>query len=285
MAKRLALTLIAALFIVQLTACSGGNQQSSSSGAAASSRAGEPGSITIAGSTALLPLVKQAAVDYQAKHANVKISVSGGGSMTGIAQAAQKGVDIGDSDVLPQNEPSLVDHKVAVVPFGVVVNSSVNVKNLSTPQIRDIFSGKLTNWSQVGAASRQITMINRPRSSGTRSVFVQTIMSGAQPSESGLTQDSSGTVATMVAQTPGAISYVALSYVKPGVVKALSIDGVAPNRANIESGKYHFWSYEHMLTNGQPSAQIADFINFVKTDTPLLTKLGFIPVDAMKVSK
>jgi len=279
MLHKLALSVIAAGLIVPVAACSGGNQKSSTT------TAGAPGSITIAGSTALLPLVKQAALDYQTKHPNVKISVSGGGSMTGITQAAQKGVDIGDSDVPAPNQPSLVDREVAVVPFGVVVNPATNVKNLTVEQIRDIFTGKTTNWSQAGGANQQITIINRPRSSGTRAVFVQKIMGGAQPSESGLTQDSSGTVATMVAQTPGAVSYVAMSYVKRDKLYAVSIDGVAPTVANVESGKYPFWSYEHMLTNGQPSAQVADFINFVKSDTPLLGQLGFIPISSMKATR
>lgn len=268
-----------------LAACGGGGNSSSNTNAgstAAGSANGAAGAITAAGSTALLPLVKQAAVDYQAKHPNVKISVSGGGSMVGITQSAQRGVDIGDSDVAASNQASLVDHQVAVVTFGVVVNPKAGIKNLTTQQIRDIFSGKTNNFNQVGGADQQITVINRPRSSGTRAVFVKNVMRGQQPSESGLTQDSSGTVATMVAQTPGAISYLAMSYVKPGQQQAVSINGVAPTDANVQSGKYPYWSYEHMFTNGQPNAQVADFINFVKTDTTLLTKLGFIPVSTMK---
>ncbi len=238
-------------------------------------------SITIAGSTALLPLVKQAAIDYQTQHPNVKISVSGGGSMTGIAQAAQKGVDIGDSDVVPLNESGLMVHKIAVATFGVVVNPAAGVTNLTMRQIRDVFSGKIVNWRQVGGSNQSITIVNRPRSSGTRAVFVEKIMKGAQPSESGLTQDSSGTVAAMVAQTPGAASYLAMSYLKPGQ-DAVSIDGVAATRANVENGRYAFWSYELMLTNGRPSTAAAHFIDFVRTDEELLSELGFIPVSRMK---
>jgi len=294
MLHRLALPLIAVGLMIPVAACSGGNQKSSttttttttqSSPGASPAAAPAGGSISVAGSTALLPLVKQAAVEYQAKHPDAKISVSGGGSMTGIAQAAQNGVQIGDSDVPAVNQPSLVDHQVAVVSFGVVVNPNANVKNLTTRQIRQIFTGAVKNWSQVGGANQQITIINRPRSSGTRAVFVQKIMGGQQPTESGLTQDSSGTVATMVAQTPGATSYLAMGYVKPGQQVAVSIDGVAPTDPNVEAGKYPYWSYEHMFTNGQPSAAVADFINYVKTDTPLLSQLKFIPVASMKVSK
>lgn len=278
MLRRFALAALAAGLLLPMTACGGGGNSSSSSSSAPAN-----GSITAAGSTALLPLVKQAAVDYQAKHPNVKISVSGGGSRVGITQAAQKAVDLGDSDIPAVNEPALVDHQVAVVNFGVVVNPQAGVKNLTTAQIRDIFSGKVANFKQVGGANQQITIINRPRSSGTRAVFVKNLLGGSEPTESGLTQDSSGTVATMVAQTPGAISYLAMGYVKPGQQVAVSINGVTPTDANVESGKYPYWSYEHIFTNGQPTAQAADFINFIKGDKTLLAQLHFIPVDAMKV--
>jgi phosphate transport system substrate-binding protein len=281
MLRKIVLSALIAGLIVPLAAC-GGGQSKGSNAATSTASSGQPGSISVAGSTALLPLVKQAAVDYQSKHSNAKISVAGGGSRVGITQVAQKGVDIGDSDIPAVNQPSLVAHQVAVVTFGVVVNPQSGVKNLTTQQLRQIFSGATTNFKEVGGADQQITIINRPRSSGTRAVFVKNVLGGKEPTESGLTQDSSGTVATMVAQTPGAISYLAMSYVKPGQQNAVSIDGVAPTDANVSSGKYPYWSYELMITNGQPSAQVADFINFVKTDNALLKQLGFMPVSAMK---
>ncbi|HEX5274768.1 MAG TPA: phosphate ABC transporter substrate-binding protein [Candidatus Rubrimentiphilum sp.] len=267
--------MISALALL-LAAC-GSSQSNSMSGTA-----GNPGSISISGSTALLPLVKQAAVDYQSAHANVKISVAGGGSRVGITQVAQRSVDIGDSDIPAQGEPSLVDHRVAVVTFGIVVNPQTGVKNLTTAQLQGIFSGKVTNWSQAGGHAGPITVINRPHSSGTRAVLVQNILGGREPSESGLTQDSSGTVAAMVAQTPGSISYVGMAYVKPGSVTAISIDGVAPADANVLSGRYKYWSFEHMFTNGQPSAQVAGFIQYVTNDTALLSRLKFIPSARIK---
>ncbi len=275
MLRSFSAALPAAAALIVLTACGGGAQKT---------RSARGADITVAGSTALLPLVKQAAIDYQASHPGVKISVAGGGSMTGLTQAAQKGVDIGNSDIPPAGQPELVDHRIAVVAFAVVVNPRVNVKRLTSAQIRAIFTGKIANWNQVGGANQPITTINRPRSSGTRAVFVQKIMGGAQPSENGLTQDSSGTVAAMIAQTPGAVSYLARGYVKPGQQVAVPIDGVGATDANVKSGKYTFWSDEHMVTNGQPSAAVADFIEFVKSDASLLRALHFIPVSAMRHS-
>ncbi len=233
----------------------------------------------------MLPLVKQAALDYQRRHPELKISVSGGGSMTGITQAAQKGVDIGNSDVLPVNQPALVARPVAAVTFGIVVNPRAGVKNLTMRQIRDVFSGKVTNWKSVGGPDLAIALINRARSSGTRAVFVRKLMHGQQPSENALTQDASGTVAAIIEQTPGAVSYLAMNYAKARAEYAVSIDGEPANEAAVRTGKYPFWSYEYMLTNGQPSAQVADFINFVRIDDPLLARLGFIPVGSMQRSR
>ncbi|MDQ2872994.1 MAG: phosphate ABC transporter substrate-binding protein [Candidatus Eremiobacteraeota bacterium] len=279
MLRTYALTLAFAGMIASLAACGGGNSSSSSTTGTTAESAGD---ITVGGSTALLPLVKQAAVDYQTKNPSVKISVSGGGSRVGITQAAQGGFQIGDSDIPAPGEPGLVDHKVAVVSFGVVVNPKAGVKDLTTQQVRDVFTGKVTNWKQVGGADQPITIVNRPSSSGTRAVFVKTLMGGTQPSASGLTQDSSGTVATIVGQTAGATSYLAMGYMRPGSVVAVSVDGVSPSDANVISGKYKYWSYEHMFTKGQPSKPVAAFIAFVTHDTPLLNQLHFIPVPAMK---
>ena len=238
--------------------------------------------LTAVGSTALLPLVKQSATDYSSKHSDVKIDVSGGGSYLGIAQASSGAADLGDSDVVAAGNSGLVDHKVAVVAFAVAANPAAGVTNLSAKQIRDIFAGRVTNWKQVGGKDQAIVVINRPRTSGTRAVFKSTIMGLSQIAE-GVTEDSSGAVTTMVATTPGAVTYVALGYTKDKPVTVLKINGVAPSVQNIQSGKYPIWSYEHIFTKGKAKPQAEDFINFVAHNDDTLWKLGYIPVHTMKV--
>jgi phosphate transport system substrate-binding protein len=242
-------------------------------------------SLTVAGSTALLPLVKDAAGVYQAQHPDVKISVSGGGSGTGINQIAAKAIDIGDSDILAPTQPSLVDNRVAVIGFAVVTNPSVGVKSLTKKQIQSIFSGAVTNWKDVGGADQKIVVVNRTRGSGTRVVFEKTVIAPEKVAESGLTEDATGTVISVVKQTPGAISYAAFSGTHGQPVTELAIDGVAPTDANIVIGKYPFWSYEHMFTNGPPSGEAAKFIDFVRSSSDLLKKNGFIKTADMKVSE
>ena len=238
--------------------------------------------ITAAGSTALLPLVKQSAQDYQAKHADVKISVAGGGSFVGINQAQQGTADMGDSDVLAPANSHLMDHRVAVVGFAIAINPSAGVKNLSAAQARGIFSGRITNWKAVGGKDQSIVVINRPRSSGTRFVFNSTIMGTSKIAETGLVEDSSGTVVTTVGTTPGAVSYVALGYTKNQPVTVASVNGVAATDNNIRDGKYPIWSYEHIFTKTKNS-NVEAFISFIARNSYALKKLGYIEVASMKV--
>jgi phosphate transport system substrate-binding protein len=242
-------------------------------------------SMTIAGSTALLPLVKDASAAYQAKYRDVKISVSGGGSGTGLNQVLAKAIDIGDSDIVAPAGSPLTDNKVAVIGFAVIVNPALGVKSLTRKQIQQIFNGGVTNWKQVGGPDQKIVVVNRTRGSGTRVVFEKTIIAPEKVTETGLTEDATGTVVSVVQQTPGAVSYAAFSGTRQKPVTEVAIDGVAANDKNILSGKYPFWSYEHMFTNGPPTGEIAKFIKFVSTADDLLTKNGFIKITNMKISE
>jgi phosphate transport system substrate-binding protein len=241
--------------------------------------------ITAAGSTALLPFVKAAAETYQDQHPEVKISVTGGGSRVGITQVAAKSIDLGNSDILALGYPTLVDHRVAVAGFSVVTNPAVGVASLTTKQLQDIFSGKILNWKALGGKDVRIVLINRPRSSGTRAVFTRTIMKDLPVSETGLVEDATGTVVSAVSSTPGAISYAAFSGVRNRNVSQVKINGVAPSDENVAQGKYPFWSYEHIFTNGVPNAQVSRFLTFLQQNRALAQQLGYIPVSDMKVAE
>ena len=242
-------------------------------------------SITAAGSTALLPLVKDAAGAYQTANPSVKISVSGGGSGTGVNQVAAKAIDIGDSDILAPSQPALVDNRVAVIGFAVVLNPDLKIKSLTRKQIQDIFSGKVANWNQVGGPDQKIVVINRTRGSGTRAVFEKTVIAPEKVTEGGLSEDATGTVISVVKQTPGAISYAAFSGTHGQPITEVAIDGVAPTEANVITGKYPFWSYEHMFTNGPASGEVKKFIDFVSSNSDLLNKNSFIKISDMKTTE
>ncbi|HHW57681.1 MAG TPA: phosphate ABC transporter substrate-binding protein [Clostridia bacterium] len=287
LAKIIIVVLLLASFFT-FAACGSKQPQSQNPSSSSSNTSGTlSGNVTIAGSTALQPLVEQAAKLFMEKYSNVSITVQGGGSGTGLTQVAQGAIDIGNSDIFAEEKldantaKSLVDHQVAKVGFAVVVNKDITVDNLTQQQLVDIFTGKITNWKDVGGPDTKIVIINRPASSGTRATFKKVVLKGQEEAAGlALTEDSSGAVKKAVADTKGAISYLALSYVD-NTVKALKYEGVEPTAQNIIDGKYPIWSYEHMYTKGEPTGVVKAFLDFMMSDEVqknLIPKLGFIPI-------
>jgi len=250
------------------------------------------GKITAVGSTALLPLVEEAAKQFMSKHPQVQIGVQGGGSGTGLSQVAAGAADIGNSDIFAEEKSGidaskLVDTKVCVVGMAAVVNPKVTVDTLTKKQLIDIFAGKVTNWKEVGGPDQKIVLINRAKGSGTRATFKAFALDGAEETAGAMEIDSSGQVKKTVAETPGAISYLALSYVD-NTVKAIKIDGVEPSEENICNGKYPVWAYEHMYTLGEPTGLKKAFLDYMLSDevqNTLVPKLGYIPATKMKVQR
>ncbi|MFC4652045.1 phosphate ABC transporter substrate-binding protein [Lactococcus nasutitermitis] len=288
MKKQLFVGLVAATALITLAAC--GNSSSSSKTSSSSTKA-LSGQIIAGGSTALQPMVQQASTEFMAKNPNVQITVQGGGSGVGLTQVAAGSFQIGNSDIFAEEKSgidasAITDNKVAVVGFAPIVNSKISVDNLTTQQLTDIFTGKVTNWKQVGGQDQKITVIGRTEGSGTRVNFDHFALGNATE-VNGPTQDASGSVVTMVGQTPGAISYVAFSYLETSkAVKALDIDGVKPTNANVADNDWKVWSYEHMYTNNsKATAAEKSFIKYVSSDKSDLKKLGYIPVSQMKVDR
>lgn len=252
------------------------------------------GSITLAGSTALQPLAEQAGKKFTEKNSGATINVQGGGSGTGLKLVSEGTADIGNSDIAAETKlgadkaKELVDHKVCAIGFAMVINKDVKVDSLTKDQIQKIFTGEITNWKEVGGDDEAINLIHRPGSSGTRATFKNTVMGGKDEKDSlGITQDSNGSVEKSIESTKGSISYLALSYLTDEVkknVKVVKIDGVEANKDNITSGKYSFWSYEHMYTKGEAKDLSKAFIEYMTSEEnrPLIEKLGYIPASDIK---
>lgn len=247
--------------------------------------------ITAVGSSAAQPLVELAGEEFSKSNPNRYVNVQGGGTGTGLSQIQQGAVNIGNSDLYAEQKKSidaskLVDHRIAAVGMIPIVNKDVKVKSLTIKQLREIFSGEITNWKQVGGQDLKITIINRADGSGTRAAFESDVMNGA-PFVRSQEQDSSGMVRQIVNNTAGSISYLAMPYLNDAV-KTVNINGIAPTIKNIENNKWKIWSYEHLYTNGQPSSMTKEFLEFIMTDriqNKVVKKMNYVPINEMKYQK
>ena len=287
---------LAAFAGLGLVGC-GGSGAANTAAASSEAAADLSGSITCSGATSFQPLVEDAANAFMDANANVTITISGGGSGQGLSDVKDGKAQIGRSDVFAEEKldaadaAKLEDHTVCVVGMGPVVNSNVDVDDLTTEQLKGIFTGAITDWSEVGGTAGKIQVIERKAGSGTRATFEAAVLAGDKAPESFAPvaeEDSSGTVVEKIQQTEGAISYLAFSYYDDTKFRALKVDGVEPCAENVCSGEFNIWAYEHMYSAKDADEATKAFLDFMMSDEvqgSLVEEEGFIPVSDMKVAK
>ncbi|MEN6443679.1 MAG: phosphate ABC transporter substrate-binding protein [Methanoregula sp.] len=234
-------------------------------------------SITISGSTTVLPIVQKAADQYMASHPEADIQVAGGGSGVGIQAIGAKTVDIGMSsrevtEAEMAKYPSFVVTTVAQDAIALVVNPSNTIPYITLDQAKNIYLGKITKWNQITGAdvpntNNQIVVIGRDSASGTRSYFDETVLLKATPTNKMLEKNSNGAVAQTVAQTPGAIGYVSIGFVTPDI-KPLPIwynyqKIITPSIATVKDKTYPVSRSLYVITNGQPTGLTKGFIDYI----------------------
>lgn len=275
-----------------LTSCASSSSQGSSDSSATY--------IENKGSDTIVNLALAWAERYQSEHPEVRISVTGGGSGTGIASLINGTVDIANAsrqikqeeiDEAKGNGINPVEFTIARDAIAVIVNPENPVNELTLKQISDIYSGKITNWTEVGGDDRPIVKLSRETNSGTHVYFLETVLRlGNSDDETLFSMDtlllpSSEGIIVEVRQNPNAIGYDGLGYV-PDDLKMIAIaeeEGgayVLPSIPTVNDKSYPIARDLYMYTNGEPTGAIKEYLDWILSSEAqeIVAELGFVPV-------
>ena len=253
--KLLAGAMIIAMIGAVFTGC--GNNSTSNDGTV---------TITVSGSTSVGPLMEKIAEKYEEENSNISIEINQTGSSAGIKDAMDGISQIGmSSRNLKDEEAAKVKATVfAYDGVAVITNTGNSVKELTIGQIRDIFTGKITNWSEVGGSNAPIVVVSREAGSGTRTAFEE----GVEYSEEELVKDAiiskgNGDVKTTVSTNENAIGFVSFEYVDDAI-SSINVNGIEPTAANVKAGSYALSRPFLAVTNEQyiteDSQKLIDYI-------------------------
>lgn len=246
--------------------------------------------IVIDGSTTVGPISKAFADFYKEGHPNVNITISESGSGNGVKSLMNKACDIAnmsrfmkDAEFKSCADKGIrpVAHVVAFDGLAVIVNPKNPVKALSMQQISDIYTGKISNWKELGGEDAKIVIVSRDTNSGTYETFNELVLKKAPVAKDAEYVGSNGQARTRVNTTKNAIAYVGLGFADDSV-KTLSVNGILPNAKSVSSGKYPIARPLFMFTDGYPKMG-SDVYNFVtihlsKEGREIVSDLGYIPV-------
>ena len=228
--------------------------------------------IVIAGSTSLLPFTQHAAEAYMKRFPEVRISVAGRGSSVGVRAIIDGTADIaGISRGLRKKELALcaqrgvkpVTHLVALGCVVPVVDRSNPVSGLGVAQIREVYTGKISSWRELGGPDKPIAVMNRDSNSGTFGMFRLLVLDQARVRSDALMLASNGAMVQAVSGNPLALGYVGLGYLGPQL-KALAVDGIPVSMATVRNGTYPLARPLYLITKGQPMGAVKRFLDFVR---------------------
>ncbi len=285
--------LLAVFLILLLTACGGGS-------GGENSQPETSAYIENKGSDTIVNLALAWAEAYQGAYPNVRISVTGGGSGTGIAALINGTVDIANASRRIKDEETQdaqsnginpVEFIIARDAIAVIVHPDNPVSELTLQQISDIYSGKINNWAEVGGQDRPIVRLSRETNSGTHVYFLETVLRlGDKNNTTLFSMDtlllpSSEGIINEVRQNPNAIGYDGLGYV-PDDLKIIAVaeaeDGpyVLPMISTVNDKSYPIARDLYMYTAGEPTGAIKDYLDWILSDEAqqIVAELGFVPI-------
>jgi phosphate transport system substrate-binding protein len=245
------------------------------------------GSITESGSTTVQPLAEKLSNAFMSANPDVKIVIQGGGTAVGIKSTNDGTVDLGAaSRELTKDDPSLQTFLLARDGIAIIVHPSNTLNDLTLAQVRDIFSGKITNWKDLGGPDKHIDVVAREEGSGTRTAFQEMVM-GKDASGNAMNivknatlQSSSGAIMQTVKGDAQSISFDSFGYVDSSI-KALSIGGIAATSDNAKNGQYPIVRPLYFLTKNAPAGLVKSFLDYCggSDAQKLIISEGYISVN------
>ena len=238
------------LAVLSLSGCSGGDLK---------------GTITEDGSTTIYPVAQKLANSFMERHPNVVIKTDVGGSGVGIADVDAGKVDLGAaSRDLKPTDPALNKYLLGHDGIAIVTHPSNPITKLSKDEIVKIFSGEITNWSQIGGKDSKIIVVTRETGSGTLQSFQDLVMGQTNLTPYAISEPSNGELRTYVSTNPEAISFLSVGYVD-NTVDVVPVAGIAPTIENCKSGKYPFVRPLYFLTKSEAKGLVNEFIKFAQS--------------------
>lgn len=251
--------------------------------------------IVMDGSTTVLPFGQAAVEQFMKENAGVKFSVTGTGTGNGFKSLADGSAQIANASrfIKDSEIKTCMDKNIYPVPFAValdcivpIVHKDNPVKELTRAQLKDIYSGKVANWKEVGGADAPIVVVGRDTSSGTYGTWQEMIMDKGEKTRvtpKAQVASSSGAMLSSVSKNKNAIGYEGMGYVNK-TVKGLHVDGIAATAATARSGKYPLSRYLYMFTNGWPKGEVLDFIMYMQSDAgqKIVNSTGFVSLRELK---
>ncbi len=252
------------------------------------SRAIAAETVTVSGSTTVLPIMQKISESYMREDPNVAIELSGGGSGSGIkglsdgltqvAMSSRK-IKPEESKIAEKNKVQPHQTTVAIDAIVPIVHPNNKVPNISLDDLRKIYKGEIKNWKEIGGANAPIVLVSRDTSSGTYETWEELVMKKQRISPRALLQSSNGTVVQTVSKNPNAIGYIGFGYITPSI-KAVNVNGIKATSEAAADGKWPLSRELYLYTNGAPKGAVEKVISYTLAPKgqKLIKETGFIPL-------
>lgn len=240
------------------------------------------GTVEIAGGTAHIPVMNEAAKRIMTQNPRIRISVAGGGTGIGVQKVGEGLVDIGNTGRALSTEEAerfgLKSFPFAIDGVAPIVHPGNPISGLEADQIRDIFSGKITNWQEAGGNDARINIYGREEASGTHDVFWKRLLDRGDIALTANIVQSNGAMKVAVSNDANAIGYMSIGHMDHSI-KPLEVDGILPSQESAIDGSYGVVRLLYMNTKGEPTELVKAFIDYIfsQDGADIIRASGYIP--------